>query len=263
LQDFSLKCENRHTYDLAKKGYANLFNGYTKIVKTYDKHLFSARKMISDSGLYSGLSNKLCEIINHYHAPAVLDAGCGCGNLTHEIFKNTGANPAFAVDLSKDGIDFAAANFCEDNLIWLVANLNNLPFADDKFDMILNIMSPANYQEFKRILQPGGVLLKILPDSDYLKELRRFIYQENDKNEYSNKDVLNNLAENMNIKESADVKYTHSVTAADIPALFDMTPLTSNINGREEVKENLIRNLMNENKNLEITLAFKIVVCKI
>ena len=258
LQDFSLKCADNHTYDLAKKGYANLFNGYTKIIKTYDRQLFSARKQISDSGIYSGLTDKLCEIINKYKAQNILDAGCGCGNLTHEIFKNTGA-PMFGVDLSKDGIEYAAANFCEPDLIWLVANLNNLPFADNKFDIILNIMSPANYLEFKRVLKSGGVLLKVLPDSDYLKELRRFIYQENDRNEYTNKDVLNNLAENININEIIDVKYTHSVSAGNIPALFDMTPLTANINEREQVKQNLIE----QNKDLEVTLAFKIAVCKI
>jgi 23S rRNA (guanine745-N1)-methyltransferase len=139
-----------------------------------------------------------------------------------------------------------------------VANLNNLPFSDNKFDIILNIMSPANYQEFKRVLQPGGILLKIMPDSDYLKELRRFIYQENDKNEYSNKDVLNNLAENINIKELIDVNYKHSVAAENITALFDMTPLTSNINEREQVRQSLIA----QNKDFEITLAFKIAICE-
>jgi 23S rRNA (guanine745-N1)-methyltransferase len=263
LHDFSLRCGNKHNYDLAKKGYANLFNGFTKIVKTYDKDLFSARKIISDSGLYSGLSGRLCELISMYGAKNILDAGCGCGNLTHEIFKNTGAGPVFAVDLSKDGIDFAAVNFCEHDLIWLVANLNNLPFAENKFDVILNIMSPANYQEFRRVLKSGGILLKVLPDSDYLKELRRFIYGANDRNEYSNKDVLNNLAENTDIKDIAGVKYTRSVAVQNIPALFDMTPLTSNINEREQIKQDLIRNLSDENKDFEITLAFKIAVCKI
>ncbi|MCL2099117.1 MAG: methyltransferase domain-containing protein [Oscillospiraceae bacterium] len=256
----SLKCKNSHTYDLSKKGYANLFNGYTKIVKTYDKNLFSARKTVSDTGLYTRLINKTGEILTVYGKnPSVLDAGCGCGNLTHEILKKTGASPLFAVDLSKDGIAFAAANFCESGLIWLVANLNNLPFGEDKFDIILNIMSPANYGEFKRTLKPGGILLKVMPDADYLKELRSFIYKENDKNEYSNAGVLDNLAEHITLKELIDIKYTHTLSAGNIRALFEMTPLTANLTGREKIK----RELVLQNTDFKATLAFKIAVCKI
>jgi 23S rRNA (guanine745-N1)-methyltransferase len=250
----ALKCQNSHTYDISRKGYVNLFNGYTKIVKTYDKKLFTARQIISDAGLYSGLCKKLSEIIK---PGVILDAGCGCGNLTLDIFKNIGKPVTFAVDLSKDGIDFAATNFCEDNLLWIVGNLNNLPLADNKIDVILNIMSPANYAEFIRVLKHDGVLLKVLPDADYLKELRHFIYKESDKNEYSNKDVLSNLEENMTVNDIIDVKYTHTVLAEHIPALFDMTPLTSNINERDKIRDELIGK-----NDFEVTLAFKIAVCK-
>jgi len=257
----SLKCQNNHSYDISRKGYINLFNGYTKIIKTYDKKLFSARKRISDAGLYGELCEKLCEIINKINPNAILDAGCGCGNLTVDIFKNTGGtsrtpSPTIAVDLSKDGIDFAATDLCEDNLLWIVGNLNNLPVASNKIDVILNIMSPANYAEFIRVLKPDGILLKVLPDSDYLKELRHFIYKENDKNEYSNKDVIANLEENMTINDIIDVKYTHKVLSEDIPALFDMTPLTLNIDEREKVKDELT-----DRNDFEVTLAFKIAVC--
>ena len=267
ISPYSLRCQNNHSYDISRKGYVNLFNGYTKIVKTYDKNLFSARKKISDAGLYGRLCEELYKIINNIDHAAVLDAGCGCGNLTVDIFKNTGENLMLAVDLSKDGIDFAASDLCEDNLLWIVGNLNNLPLSDSKTDVILNIMSPANYAEFIRVLKPGGVLLKVLPDSNYLKELRHFIYKENDKNEYSNKDVLANLEENMTIGDLIDVKYTHKISAENIPALFDMTPLTLNINEREKVKEELISKCVGDGtpgvpNGFEVTLAFKIAVCK-
>jgi len=135
--------------------------------------------------------------------------------------------------------------------------LNNLPVADNKIDVVLNIMSPANYAEFIRVMRPGGVLVKVLPDADYLKELRRFIYGENDKNEYSNKDVLANLAENMAITDITDIKYTHTVAAGHIPALFDMTPLTKSVAEREKIRAEL-----SGMDNFEVTLAFKIAVCK-
>ena len=266
----SLKCRNNHTYDIAKKGYLNLFNGQTKIVKTYGRNLFEARKIISDAGLYGRLTEKLCEIINNTNGfYPILDAGCGCGNLTVDIFNicaKINRRLTVAVDLSKDGIDFASGNFSGEDLIWIVGNLNNLPLSDCKFGIILNVMSPANYAEFKRVMLPDGVLLKVMPDADYLKELRRFIYRENDKNEYSNKDVLSNLEENsknlfMSISDIINVKYTHAVGKADVRALFDMTPLTLNIDERERVKDELTDSL-NDGGKFMVTLAFKIAVCK-
>lgn len=266
-----LKCRNNHTYDISKKGYVNLFVGHTKITKTYDRNLFSARKTISDGGLYDPLNQKLREIINDINPATVLDAACGCGNLTLDIFTNTKKNPGktrivFAADLSKDGIGFASGNFCEDNLLWIVGNLSNLPFSDGKFDIVLNIMSPANYAEFKRVLKRGGFLLKVLPDSDYLKELRHFIYKGTDRNGYSNEDVLKHLEENVRITDIVNVSYVHSVKRTDIPALFDMTPLTSNIGNdaksKEQIKSDLIAGIEDKNA-FEITLAFTIATGKI
>jgi len=261
-----LKCRNNHTYDISKKGYVNLFPGHTKITKTYDKTLFSARKIITDGGLYGRLGQKLCEIINTINPAAVLDAACGCGSLTFDIFMNTGRNPVFAVDLSKDGIGFAAGNFCEDNLLWIVGNLNNLPFADNSFDVILNIMSPANYAEFKRILKRDGFLVKVLADSDYLKEIRNFIYGETDKNNYSNEGVLKHLEENVRITDIVDLRYIHQVKKPDVPALFDMTPLTLNIGNeeksREQIKSDLIAGINKNSTVFKTTLAFKIAVCR-
>jgi len=253
----SLKCEKGHMYDMAKKGYINLFNGFTKITETYGKKLFAARKEVSKAGLYDGLAGKLSEIIGAAKPASILDAGCGCGNLTAEIYENTGHPATFAVDLSKEGIEAAATDFSAGNLVWVVANLNNLPFPEDKFDFALNIMSPANYFEFARILKRGGLLLKVLPEAGYLKELRRFIYKENDKNEYSNKDVLNKLASNMDITEVIDLTYSRMVKADDIPALFDMTPLTQHLAGREKIKSEL-----QAGGDFGITLDFKIAICE-
>ena len=259
LKNKYVSCETNHTYDISKKGYINLFNGQSKIIKTYDKPLFTARKTVSDCGLYNILCEYISQIIKqkNIEIKAVLDAGCGGGNVTFDIFNMLDGKAFFALDLSKDGIDFAESNFFGGNLLWLVGNLNNMPFKNKKFDIILNILSPANHSEFRRVLHNDGIVLKILPEADYLKELRRFIYKENDRNEYSNREVLANLEQSMNIIDITDVSYTHSVSGEAIPALFDMTPLTANICDADKIRSEFIERY--RNNNFAVTLAFKIV----
>lgn len=37
---------------------------------------------------------------------------------------------------------------------------------------MLDVLTPANYDEFRRVLSPDGVLLKVYPGQDYLREIR-------------------------------------------------------------------------------------------
>ncbi|RBO11051.1 methyltransferase domain-containing protein, partial [Pantoea sp. 3_1284] len=78
------------------------------------------------------------------------------------------------IDLAKEGI--AAASKAYPDIIWSVADLAAMPFADAQVDAILNILSPANYAEFSRLLKPGGVVMKVVPESGYLLELREAFY---------------------------------------------------------------------------------------
>ncbi len=81
---------------------------------------------------------------------------------------------AVGFDLSKEGVYAATAQPVE--AFWCVADLTNLPFEDQTFTTILNIFSPSHYKEFQRVLTDDGEVLKIVPQQDYLKELRkRFI----------------------------------------------------------------------------------------
>ncbi len=55
----------------------------------------------------------------------------------------------------------------------MIGDLANLPLLDNSIDILLNLLSPANYQEFARVLKPGGLLIKVIPGSEYLKEVRQ------------------------------------------------------------------------------------------
>lgn len=53
-----------------------------------------------------------------------------------------------------------------------MGDLRRLPFADGTFSAVLDVLTPANYDEFRRVLSPDGVLLKVYPGQDYLREIR-------------------------------------------------------------------------------------------
>src|SRR5690606_40580058 len=69
------------------------------------------------------------------------------------------------------------------NSVWIVADLANLPIATTSIDYILNILSPSNYAEFDRLLKKEGKLIKVIPNSDYLKELRGIFYEDKERSE--------------------------------------------------------------------------------
>ena len=55
---------------------------------------------------------------------------------------------------------------------WFVADLKRLPVRSAAADVVLNVFSPADYAEFRRVLAPDGELLKVVPGPDYLREVR-------------------------------------------------------------------------------------------
>ncbi|HGM1415813.1 TPA: hypothetical protein ACKOOT_000795, partial [Clostridioides difficile] len=49
----------------------------------------------------------------------------------------------------------------ENKIVWCISNLTNLPFKNNKFDIILNVLSPVNYKRFERVLNNYGMARKV------------------------------------------------------------------------------------------------------
>ena len=177
LQDNSFRCCGDHCYDLSTKNYLNLAP-QQKQLAIYDTNLFSTRRRIFQAGFYAPLTQQLADACRNLQQQlgrpiSVLDAGCGEGFFAADLLQNLGEDMAeiIALDLAKDGV-IMAAKACP-GLKCVVGDLSALPIAADGVDVILNVLSPANYQEFARVLKPGGLLLKVIPGADYLRQVRR------------------------------------------------------------------------------------------
>lgn len=250
----TLACENNHTFDIAKEGYSNLILGHKK--SKYDKKLFIARRELNDSSnLYSILISKIIEIIKKYEIKTknnVIDVGTGEGYILNEISKSfLGGNEFLGIDIAKEGVKKAAKSY--KNINWLVADLADIPVMNGNVDFLINVLSPSNYDEFKRVLDKEGKLIKIIPNSDYLKEIRNIVFSNHKNKDYDNSDVIDLFEANFNKIEMIDISYKVKLNKEELNKLLDMTPLTWNLSDVE--KEGIIK------KNLsEITMSFKVLV---
>ncbi|WP_332238343.1 putative RNA methyltransferase [Sporolactobacillus sp. KGMB 08714] len=258
----SLICSNRHTFDFTKQGYVNLM---THSLKTkYDKELFEARrKLIEKEGFFGPLEQSIAETIKKQlrskkGTTFILDTGCGEGSHLYNICDSicTDLNSQIAgvgIDISKEGISIAAKNYA--GKVWAVADLANVPFKDKQFDVILNILSPANYGEFNRLLKADGLLIKVIPESDYLKELREVVFDEPAKQSYSNANTRERFKENFQVVSTSRLHYSRILEKPSIQSLIRMTPLTWSMT-QEKVKS------FSEMESMKITIDLDILVGK-
>ncbi|NMD70902.1 methyltransferase domain-containing protein [Bacillus sp. DNRA2] len=253
----SLICQNNHTFDFTKQGYLNLM---THQIKTkYDKDLFEARqKLISEVGFFNPLIEAIISIINRHDTSnnlMMLDTGCGEGSHLTSICEGLNKTAiGVGIDIAKEGIIAAAKNHTKQ--IWTVADLANPPFQAQQFDVILNILSPSNYAEFNRLLKNDGLLIKVVPQSSYLQELRQAFYHETDKETYSNSDTVERFNERFQILDSARLTYSLNLDKASLESLIQMTPLTWS-SSEEQIQAFLAKNISDITIDLEILIGKK------
>jgi len=229
----SIICKQGHNFDLSKKGYVNFLAG--PVQKIYHKKIYYARSELCKRGFFDPLVEKLAELMaeelrhSSFEPFKFLDAGCGEGfilaNTLHDLRQRSGCMcQGFGLDIAKEGIQLASRDHPE--IFWAVADLANLPFQDNTFHFLLNVLSPANYQEFSRAITDYGTLLKVVPGKEYLQELRQKIYKGTRREFYSNIEVIERLRENFNIMDTHSLCYNILVTGDDLEHLVKMTPLT-------------------------------------
>ncbi|MCC8437554.1 methyltransferase domain-containing protein [Brevibacillus sp. M2.1A] len=227
----SLVCNNHHCFDLSKHGYVHLA---TRTYKTkYDKQLFAARRAIMEQGFFDPLYDVLSEVILHRTDAEesqmyVLDAGCGEGyHLTQarQRVMQTSKVPfvGVGVDLAKEGVMLAAKS--DPEVVWCVGDLTNAPFVDRQFSCILNLLSPSNSDEFHRLLADDGRMIKVIPEANYLRELREALYQETPKTQYKNTRTIEHFKTSFQLIGKERVQYQFRLEEERLVSLLQMTPL--------------------------------------
>ena len=188
----------------------------------YSKELFESRKYMIDSGLYDPLQRRIAELVEG--AMTILDTGCGEGSHLVRICQLLGHDTVgVGIDIAKEGIIAAAKHYS--GKIWCVGDLAKSPYGTSSFDVILNILSPANYEEFQRLVKPRGMVVKVVPQSGYLQELRKQLFTDSQKETYSNEQTVTRFRDYFSNVVVERITYTKPIAQQLVPALLEMTPM--------------------------------------
>jgi 23S rRNA (guanine745-N1)-methyltransferase len=233
LNEKSYRCENNHSFDIAKQGYVNLLPVQAKRSKEPgdNKAMVQARRAFLDKGFYQPLVDSMLALYKKYgdNTKSVFDAGCGEGFYTHQ--HKTAQNSVYGVDIAKETIKIAAKRYNECH--FSVATLSDLPFNDGSFSWVYSVYAPILETEFTRLLDDGGYLLTVSPAEQHLFELKSLIYQQANKH-----DVSKTPIEKMTLVHEQQLNYEMKFTDSnDILNLLAMTPFS--FKATPELIENL------------------------
>jgi SAM-dependent methyltransferase len=126
----------------------------------------------------------------------VLEVGSGRGGGASYVARYFRPRTLIGVDICKAAIRFSRARYADhDNLEFRVADACSLPFANDSFDVVLNVESAQHYgdirrflEEVYRVLRPGGDFLmacfedvqkNVLP-REFLRQTRLHLIREDE-----------------------------------------------------------------------------------
>lgn len=223
-------CARGHRVNVNRKGCLNFLS--SPVDSCYDAALFSARRRVFEAGCYQAVAEAIMELLP-VGEHRLLDAGCGDGWYLNALLSRHADWSGAGIDISRDAILQATDQPCE--ALWCVGDLRRLPFRDGAFTAVIDVLTPASYDEFRRVLGPEGLLIKVYPGRDYLREIREArgmpLYEEGQVESY--------LREKAQVIGERRVVKAHRVTPELWRDFVWMTPLNQDLSAEE--KEALAR----------------------
>jgi len=116
---------------------------------------------------------------------------------------------------------------------------------------VLDVLTPANYDEFRRVLSPDGMLVKVYPGQDYLREIRAArgmsAYEEGQVDAY--------LREKAQLVKSVRVHETLPVSPELWGDFVRMTPLNHDLSAAE-------KDALAQRADAHVTVDLHVALCR-
>ncbi len=216
-------CPAGHSFDRARQGYLNLLPVQHKNSRDPgdNQAMVEARRDFLNGGHYAPVAQRLAELAAERQPGRWVDIGCGEGYYTAQIAEALPKADGYALDISREAVKRA----CKRNpaVTWLVASMARIPLPDASCQFLASVFSPLDWQEAKRLLVPGGGLMRVGPTREHLMELREQLYDE--VREYVDDKHLLQVPEGMTLAHSETLKF--KIKLIDGPSranLLAMTP---------------------------------------
>ena len=216
-------CPANHRFDRARQGYLNLLPVQHKNSRDPgdNQAMVEARRRFLDGGHYAPLAERLAQLAAERAPARWLDIGCGEGYYTAQLAQALPNAEGNALDISREAVKRACKRASQ--LEWLVASMARVPLADASCNLLASVFSPLDWNEARRLLAPGGGLLRMGPTRDHLWELRGLLYDE--VRDYDDEKHLSLIPDGMSLAHSETLSYELQLDDAQARAdLLAMTP---------------------------------------
>ena len=219
-EDKCYRCEQNHSFDIARQGYVNLLPVQQKhsLLPGDTREQVLSRRAFLEGGFYAPIAEALMDTAEKYGISGeLLYLGCGegyyCSQLADRLHMTlTG------LDISKEAVRCAAARY--KGPLWMVGTAAHIPVEDHSADLVTSLFALTLPEEFHRVLKQDGYFFQVLAAEDHLLGLKSIIYNELTHKEKDSQPLLPGFQ----MIESVPIRFSFRLEGEQVQNLLSMTP---------------------------------------
>lgn len=249
LTERTWRCEQGHSYDVAKQGYVNLHVVQHKHSKNPGDtpESVDARRAFLQGGYYQPLQQAVVDLLKQLNVKAILDIGCGEGYYTSAMQQVV--EHCVGVDIAKTAVQRAAK--LNPEVTWVVGTGATLPVLDHSMDACTSLFSPIPQAEIARVLKEDGYLIVVTPAAEHLYAMREALFEQ--VNPHTPEKFVEQLQDLFELKQEQIIDAPFVLEQQALKNLIAMTPYAYKASPERRLR-------LEQQLQLEVTASFQIYV---